>query len=79
MQLVRCILGLDQLILWSRDSMDYRDGVASIVERFRRSPPAPGDIILFHDDHATAHEALSVLIPEWQSRGFRFEALHAAG
>jgi peptidoglycan/xylan/chitin deacetylase (PgdA/CDA1 family) len=79
MQLVRCIFGLEHLVLWSRDSMDYRDDAAAIVESFRRNPPLSGDIILFHDDHAIAHEALAVLIPQWQSRGFRFDALHPVG
>lgn len=77
-QLARCIFGLDRLVLWSRNSMDYRDGAASIVDDFRRHPPVPGDIILFHDDHTAAHEALLVLIPEWRSRGFEFGSLSAA-
>lgn len=79
MQLLRCIFGLDRLVLWSRDSLDYRENADSIVASFRRNPPSAGDIILFHDDHAVAHEVLSVLIPEWRSRGFRFEALPRAG
>jgi len=77
MQLVRCILAQDQLILWSRDSLDYRQDAPSIVADIRRSPPVSGDIILFHDDRAVAQEALAVLIPEWQAHGFAFDALPA--
>jgi len=75
LQLLRCIAGRESLTLWSRNSMDYRDDAAAIVADFRRSPPAAGDIILFHDDHAAALEALRVLIPEWQGRGFEFDCL----
>src|SRR5262249_14650065 len=65
-QLLRCIFGLDRLILWSRDSLDYCEDAESIVASFRRTPPNAGDIILFHDDQAVAQEVLSVLIPEWR-------------
>jgi peptidoglycan/xylan/chitin deacetylase (PgdA/CDA1 family) len=75
LQFLGCVLGRESLTLWSRNSMDYRDGSGAIVADFRRRPPAPGDIILFHDDHAAALEALQVLIPEWQGRGFEFDAL----
>ena len=75
LQLLRCIFRLDHLVLWSRDSLDYKENAEAIVAGFRRRPPGPGDIILFHDDHAVAAEALSVLIPEWRSQGFCFESL----
>jgi peptidoglycan-N-acetylglucosamine deacetylase len=78
LQLLRCIFRLDYLVLWSRDSLDYKEDAAAIVAGFRRSPPTPGDIILFHDDAAVAVETLSVLIPEWRSHGFCFEPLPRA-
>lgn len=75
LQYLRCLVGMDNLVLWSRDSMDYRENSATIVDAFRRQPPKSGEIILFHDDHPTSTEALEVLIPEWRRSGFGFEAL----
>jgi Predicted xylanase/chitin deacetylase len=75
MQYLRCLLGMEDLVLWSRDSMDYRDQPDSIIENFRRAPPMSGDIILFHDDSPASMQALEVLIPEWKISGFQLEAL----
>jgi peptidoglycan/xylan/chitin deacetylase (PgdA/CDA1 family) len=77
LQYLRCLAGIDDLVLWSRDSRDYKDGAEAIIETFRREPPESGDIILFHDDHAASTQALEVLIPEWSRSGFEFEALPA--
>jgi peptidoglycan/xylan/chitin deacetylase (PgdA/CDA1 family) len=75
LQYLRCLVGLDDLVLWSRDSLDYKNGAELIIETFRRQPPKSGDIILFHDDHAASTQALEILIPQWSRSGFKFEAL----
>jgi peptidoglycan/xylan/chitin deacetylase (PgdA/CDA1 family) len=64
------------LVYWSYDSLDYQDHpVATLIHRLRKNPPAPGDIVLMHDDSDKAAEALDVLLPEWLGEGFRFDAL----
>jgi peptidoglycan/xylan/chitin deacetylase (PgdA/CDA1 family) len=78
LQYLRCLVGIDDLVLWSRDSMDYKHGPELIIENFRRKPPKAGDIILFHDDHASSTQALQILIPEWSRSGFKFDALPPA-
>jgi hypothetical protein len=35
----------------------------------RADPPVPGDIVLMHDDSSRAHDALSVMLPEWLLEG----------
>lgn len=64
------------LVYWSYDSLDYQDHpVATLIQRLRTNPPAPGDIVLMHDDSDKAAEALDVLLPEWLGEGFQFDAL----
>jgi peptidoglycan-N-acetylglucosamine deacetylase len=67
-----------RLTYWSYDSLDYQDQPTPVlVERLRAQPPAPGDIVLMHDDHGRAAEALAALLPEWLGQGMRFAALAA--
>lgn len=67
-----------RIAYWSYDSMDYREPpVMELVKHFRAAPPVAGDIVLMHDDSALAHDALAVLLPEWQAAGRRFHALPA--
>lgn len=64
------------LVYWSYDSLDYQDRpVDALIDRLRNDPPAPGDIVLMHDDSDKAADALDVLLPEWLSQGMRFAAL----
>lgn len=64
------------LVYWSYDSLDYQDAtVETLIERLRNDPPAPGDIVLMHDDSDKAAEALDVMLPEWLRQGFTFAAL----
>ncbi|SEN38080.1 Peptidoglycan/xylan/chitin deacetylase, PgdA/CDA1 family [Luteibacter sp. UNCMF331Sha3.1] len=64
------------LVYWSYDSLDYQDRpVEALIDRLRNDPPAPGDIVLMHDDSDKAADALDVLLPEWLSQGMRFAAL----
>jgi peptidoglycan/xylan/chitin deacetylase (PgdA/CDA1 family) len=61
---------------WSRDSLDFtKTSVDEIIERFKTQPVTAGDIILFHDDATLCIEALTRLIPLWQSQGFTLKAL----
>ncbi|MET0256496.1 MAG: polysaccharide deacetylase family protein [Luteibacter sp.] len=64
------------LVYWSYDSLDYQDApVEALISRLRGNPPAPGDIVLMHDDSDKAADALDVLLPEWLAQGFGFAAL----
>lgn len=64
------------LVYWSYDSLDYQDApVETLIARLRDDPPAPGDIVLMHDDSDKAAEALDVMLPEWLAQGFGFAAL----
>ncbi|MET0934695.1 MAG: polysaccharide deacetylase family protein [Luteibacter sp.] len=63
-------------VYWSYDSLDYQDKpVEALIDRLRKDPPAPGDIVLMHDDSDKAAEALDVMLPEWIDQGFVFDAL----
>jgi peptidoglycan-N-acetylglucosamine deacetylase len=74
-QLLNCVINGDRVVLWSRDSFDYRDSAAAVVARFRAEPPVSGDVVLFHDDGAVAREALEQLLPEWRAAGFKLSAI----
>lgn len=74
-QYLRCLFGRERIALWSRNSMDYRDGSAAIIGHFDRQPPRSGDVILFHDDSDRSIPALAELLPVWAERGFRFARL----
>ncbi|HEU4669276.1 MAG TPA: polysaccharide deacetylase family protein [Dyella sp.] len=64
------------LAYWCYDSLDYRHGdVAGVVARLRRTAPAPGDIVLMHDDGPCAAAALAELLPAWHEAGWTFDAL----
>ena len=64
------------LVYWSYDSLDYQEQpVETLVARLLGEPPAPGDIVLMHDDSGKANAALDIVLPEWKSRGMRFAAL----
>lgn len=64
------------LAYWCYDSLDYRhDDTAGVVARLQRQPPAPGDIVLMHDDGPCAAAALAELLPAWCGAGWTFAAL----
>lgn len=64
------------MVHWSYDSMDYgRAASRGLIERLRRTPPVPGDIVLLHDDGDASFEILRELLPEWSARGLTFAAL----
>lgn len=62
--------GLAQ-ILWSVDTLDWRDRVPSIVAR-RAGSAKPGSIVLMHDIHSTTVQAVPRVIKTLKHRGFTF-------
>ncbi|TCV97614.1 peptidoglycan/xylan/chitin deacetylase (PgdA/CDA1 family) [Luteibacter rhizovicinus] len=66
-------------VYWSYDSLDYRTDMSpeALVTRLRDRPPAPGDIVLMHDDSMRATDALAVMLLEWLDRGYAFRAVPA--
>lgn len=63
-------------IHWSLDTLDFTDtGAGDIIKKFRENPVQNGEIILFHDDAQVCIDVLSVMLAEWKSQGFKFEAL----
>lgn len=76
--LVRLCLSMRRkIVMWSRDSFDFKYTADEVVAGFERQPPEGGQILLFHDDSAAAAPALARLIPRWQARGLRFDTLAA--
>jgi peptidoglycan/xylan/chitin deacetylase (PgdA/CDA1 family) len=68
-----------QLVHWSYDSMDYQAGdPGRLLDRLRTQPPAPGDIVLMHDDSDLATRVLATVLPEWLAAGHRFAPLPAS-
>jgi peptidoglycan/xylan/chitin deacetylase (PgdA/CDA1 family) len=76
--LIRQALGLGRrIVMWTRDSYDFKWGADEIVQGFVAEPPRAGDILLFHDDSPGAAPALDRLLPQWRARGLRLDALPA--
>jgi peptidoglycan-N-acetylglucosamine deacetylase len=64
------------LVLWTIDSLDYKLQADQVIERLTKvTPPAPGDVILFHDDGVCAGRALAALLPMWKQAGLTFAAV----
>ncbi|MFF0308040.1 polysaccharide deacetylase family protein [Streptosporangium sp. NPDC004379] len=63
-------MGLAQ-VLWSVDTLDWRDRVTPVVAR-RATAIKPGSIVLMHDIHRTTVEAAPRILKELTRRGFAF-------
>jgi peptidoglycan/xylan/chitin deacetylase (PgdA/CDA1 family) len=63
------------VVLWTIDSLDYKLKELDIVRRMRELEVGDGDVILFHDDSASASLVLEQLLPEWSSQGYSFPRL----
>ncbi|MET9344460.1 polysaccharide deacetylase family protein [Nonomuraea sp. NPDC003804] len=63
-------LGLAQ-ILWSVDTLDWRDRVPSVVAR-RAAKATGGSIVLMHDIHRTTVEAVPNVVESLADKGYRF-------
>ncbi len=73
--LLACRVRHQRVMLWSMDSLDYKLPPPGVVQHLRARRPTAGDVILMHDDHACACQALEVLLPEWKRAGLRFATL----
>ncbi|MHC4878682.1 MAG: polysaccharide deacetylase family protein [Planctomycetota bacterium] len=61
------------IVLWNQDTKDYRMTTGSEAMRnwYRKYQPTPGDIVLMHDNHPHAIEAIRALQehhPQWPDR-----------
>ncbi|HBG61912.1 MAG: hypothetical protein A2Y03_09725 [Omnitrophica WOR_2 bacterium GWF2_38_59] len=62
--------------MWSLDSMDYKLKDSNwIISRIKDQTIKNGDIILFHDDNKATLDALAVIIPYLQDKGFGFRTI----
>jgi peptidoglycan/xylan/chitin deacetylase (PgdA/CDA1 family) len=77
----RCARRRQNIVYWSRDSLDYqtRRSPAELAEALLADPPAAGEIILMHDDAACSADMLRVLLPRWRTAGFDLRALPMIG
>jgi peptidoglycan/xylan/chitin deacetylase (PgdA/CDA1 family) len=61
------------VVLWNSDSKDYACRSAEELRTwFASHPPSGGDIVLMHDNHPHAAEALPGLVPAVRQSGLRF-------
>ncbi|HEX6276477.1 MAG TPA: polysaccharide deacetylase family protein [Polyangiaceae bacterium] len=58
-----------RLVLWSRDSGDWREKRASDVARAFDTPPGAGDIVLCHDGQAWTLQALPAILENSRKAG----------
>ena len=63
------------IVLWTIDSLDYKLQPPDIVGRMRELQVRGGDVILFHDDSASASLVLEQLLPAWSRQGYSFPRL----
>ena len=77
----QCLSLKRTVVMWSRDSFDFRASADEVVAGFEQRDAVAGDILLFHDDSAASAPALRKLIPRWKAAGLRFGTLqgHARG
>lgn len=62
------------VIMWSIDTKDYQKPTASVLADRVLNQARPGDIVLMHDgggNRSVTIEALKIMIPELQKRGYR--------
>lgn len=70
-----CGLRRQRIVLWNRDSFDYRLSTEEVIARIETMPIAAGDVLLFHDDSRAGLGALEQLIPRWKASGLEFAPL----
>jgi peptidoglycan-N-acetylglucosamine deacetylase len=71
----QCLSLKRTVVMWSRDSFDYRASEDEVVAGFEKREVVAGDILLFHDDSPASAPALRRLIPRWKRAGLRFATL----
>lgn len=60
------------IILWSDDSLDWKDHKAEDIKKVIMSTIKPGKIILLHDIHATTVQALPTILDALTKAGYKF-------
>lgn len=66
-----------KLAYWTYDSNDsFVQSGAEIVARLSAAPPAPGSVLLFHDDYGLTVEALPRVIELLRARGLTFATVN---
>lgn len=60
------------LVLWSVDSLDWKNKNAAAINRVVQRESAPGSIILLHDVHPTTADALPTLLTMLEKEGYHF-------
>jgi peptidoglycan/xylan/chitin deacetylase (PgdA/CDA1 family) len=64
-------------IFWSVDSKDYAHDCAASIARLSGRVKA-GDVVLLHDDHATAVDVLRDRLPAWAAAGHSHPTITSA-
>ncbi|WP_283137395.1 polysaccharide deacetylase family protein [Rhizohabitans arisaemae] len=59
-------------VMWSIDTMDWRDRDSSLVARRTLRNPKPGAIVLYHDIHPTTIYAIPRILQGLERQGFTF-------
>jgi len=60
------------IILWSVDSLDWKNRKAENVHQLVKENIAPGAIVLLHDIHQSTADALPILMAELSNEGYQF-------
>ncbi|WP_051758400.1 polysaccharide deacetylase family protein [Rossellomorea vietnamensis] len=60
------------LVLWSVDSLDWKNKNAAAINSVVQKEIAPGAIILLHDVHSTTADALPTLLTTLEKEGYHF-------
>ena len=63
------------IALWSVDPRDYKSNAGEVVCWLRNHPAEGGDVVLLHDTHATAAEAVPAIVESIRRRGYELLAL----
>ncbi len=58
------------VILWSNDTLDWRDRDAGIVRQRAVNDSGSGSIVLMHDIHSTTVDAVPGILSDLKSRGY---------
>jgi peptidoglycan-N-acetylglucosamine deacetylase len=60
------------IVLWSVDSLDWKNKNADSINRVVQNAITPGSIILLHDVHPTTADALPTLLTTLEKEGYQF-------
>jgi peptidoglycan-N-acetylglucosamine deacetylase len=60
------------IVLWSVDSLDWKNKNADAINRVVQKEITPGSIILLHDVHPTTADALPTLLTTLEKQGYQF-------